>query len=189
MVEEGVLKSLESRADIKMLREKIQSLQNQTLQIAEEIEKTRKLVAENCEKYGPEVARISTEYERMKARSKEESQLIAENVKLDALKDILPILDNYLRAKKALQPETPREKEILHAYDQIFELLEKEIIGFGLTKIETVGNPYDYSMMEAVMRTASDYPEDVVCRELQIGYKMGSRCVRPAMVAVSSGSF
>lgn len=102
---------------------------------------------------------------------------------------MLPITDNYARAKKVFEPVTDaNEQKIVKTYDAIFNDFTKVIEGFGVTRVVSVGQPYDYNFMEAIMTAPStEYAADIVCTEYQIGYKMGAKCIRPAMVVVSTG--
>lgn len=62
------------------------------------------------------------------------------------------------------------------------------ISDFGVTRVESVGKPFDFNFMEAIMTAPStEYSPDIVCTEYQVGYKMGEKCIRPAMVVVSLG--
>ena len=59
---------------------------------------------------------------------------------------------------------------------------------FGVRRVKSVGEPFDFNFMEAIMTAPStEYKADIVCTEYQIGYKLGEKCIRPAMVVVSTG--
>ena len=69
-------------------------------------------------------------------------------------------------------------------FKQLFEALDKA----GLKKIETVGKEFDPNMHEAVMQTpTSEHPDNTVIDELQAGYMLADRVLRPAMVNVAVG--
>lgn len=139
--------------------------------------------------YGSEIARVKKEFTRMKERAIEESTEIVSKAKVDALKEVLPINDNYYRAKGLYQKtEEPRELEINRVYEDIFISFGKVIEDFGVTRVESLGQPFDFNFMEAIMVAPStDYSKDMVSVEYQAGYRMGQKCVRPAMVVVSTG--
>jgi len=139
--------------------------------------------------FGGEIARIKKEFARMKERAWEEASEIDNKAKIDALKEVLPITDNYARAKSLFVPsQTDKEGAILAAYDDVFRSFTAVIEGFGVTAVKSVGQPFDYRYMEAIMTApSSEYAKDLVCTEYQIGYRMGEKCVRPAMVVVSMG--
>lgn len=139
--------------------------------------------------YGSEIARVKKEFARIKERSYEEAAAISSAAKLAALKEVLPITDNYFRAKKVFEPlQSDGERLVLQTYDEIFSSFSKVIEDFGVTRVESLGQPFDFNLMEAVMTMPStEYAKDIVCTEYQVGYKMGDKCVRPAMVVVSLG--
>lgn len=139
--------------------------------------------------FGDEIARIKKEFSRIKERSVEEAVEISNKAKIDALKDVLPIADNYYRAKTVYEPLVlDGEKNVMAVYDKVFVDFMKVIEGFGVTTAPSLGQKYDYNFMEAIMTSPStEYAADFVCKEYQAGYMMGEKCVRPAMVVVSTG--
>ena len=139
--------------------------------------------------FGDEIARIKKEFSRIKERSVEEAVEISNKAKIDALKDVLPIADNYYRAKTVYEPiSLEGEKNVMAVYDEVFVDFMKVIEGFGVTTAPSLGQKYDYNFMEAIMTSPStEYAADIVCKEYQAGYMMGEKCVRPAMVVVSTG--
>ena len=139
--------------------------------------------------YGSEIERVTKEFKRIKERSYEESRELSKKAKADAIKEILPISDNFLRAKQIFEPlETQNEKDIISSYEGIFTSLGGIIEEFGVKRVESLGKPFDFNMMEAIMiQPSTEYPKDIVMIEYQVGYRMDDKCVRPAMVVVSSG--
>lgn len=103
------------------------------------------------QEYGSEITRIKKEFSRMKERFYEESRDINDKSKVDALKEVLPITDNYYRARQ-LFTQTPIESEgetnILATYDDIFKSFSNVIEGFGVTRIDSVGQKFDFNFME-----------------------------------------
>ena len=101
--------------------------------------------------YGSEINRIKKEFSRMKERFYEESRDINDKSKVDALKEVLPITDNYYRARQ-LFTQTPIESEgetnILATYDDIFKSFSNVIEGFGVTRIDSIGQKFDFNFME-----------------------------------------
>ena len=139
--------------------------------------------------FGGEIARIKKEFARMKERAWEEASEIDNKAKTDALKEVLPVTDNFPRAKSLFVPTlSEKEAAILQAYDSAFGKFTAVLEGFGVTRVKSVGELFDYNMMEAIMTAPStEYAKDTVCTEYQIGYRIGDKCIRPAMVVVSLG--
>ena len=168
---------------------KIESLKKSIEEVKENIKSEREDLAKLDAEYGSEIARVKKEFARIKERSYEEAAEISSSAKIAALKEVLPITDNYFRAKKVFEPlQTEGEQLVFNTYDEIFSSFNKVIEDFGVTRVESLGQPFDFNMMEAIMTLPStEYAKDIVCTEYQVGYRMGDKCVRPAMVVVSLG--
>lgn len=167
---------------IEELQATIQSVIEQRQQVGEEYDK---LDAE----YGSEIDRVKKEFSRMKERAVEEAVDATNAARASALKEILPISDNYARAKSLYDPlSNEKEQKIIEIYDGIFTSFQKVIEDFGLQRVESIGKPFDYKFMEAIMTAPStEYGPDIVTMEYQVGWKMEEKSIRPAMVVVSTG--
>ena len=175
--------------EIVKLRKKIDNLNSSITNIREERKIEEAELAKLEAEFGDEIIRIKKEFARIKERSIEEAVDISNKAKIDALKEVLPITDNYYRAKSVYLPITLEgEQKVMSTYDTVFADFMKVIEGFGVTTVTSLGQKYDYNFMEAIMTSPStEYAADLVCTEYQVGYKMGEKCVRPAMVVVSTG--
>lgn len=175
--------------EIERLMAKIETTQNEIDSTISQREKDEITLKELNSEFGEEIARVKKEFARMKERSYEEAHTETKEAKAKALVDVLPITDNFFRAKPLFEPqETDNEKAIMAAYEDVFEKFQKVIEDFGVTKVESLGQPFDFNSMEAIMTAPSaEYEKDVVCQEYQVGYMMGDKCIRPAMVVVSTG--
>ena len=99
---------------------------------------------------------------------------------------LIEVLDNFERAEKALENVDDIEK-----YKESFELLHKQVIDtltkLGMEPINAQGQEFDPNFHDAVMRTpTSEYNENTVITELQKGYKLGDKVLRPSMVNVAA---
>ncbi len=104
------------------------------------------------------------------------------------IRDLLPILDSFQQAVQNTADEKTATdgasmKGIRLIYDQLQSLIKKE----GVERMETVGKPFDPNLHEAVMQVPVEdgQPEEQVVEELQIGYTMHGKVLRPAMVKIS----
>ncbi len=131
--------------------------------------------------------RLQADFANFKKRTANEKLQISEVVKMDVLKNVLPVIDNFERALQIPQDKlTDDLKSFVDGYSMIYKqlvgVLEKE----GVTKIDAVGKPFDPNYHQAVMRVPSDeYDDDVVVEVLQEGYLLGDKTLRPAMVKVA----
>lgn len=176
-------------AAIEKLKNKNSELQTNIEATREEILAVEKQIVVLDEEYGSEITRIKKEFARIKERSYEEAVEISNKAKVDALKEVLPINDNWGRAKQLFEPlETEGETAVFKTYEEIFTSLTNIIADFGCEKVESLGQPFDFNFMEAIMtQPSTEFAKDIVSMEYQIGYKMGDKCVRPSMVIVSLG--
>ena len=128
--------------------------------------------------------RTAAEFDNYRKRMDRERRDLAEYAAADVIKDVLPILDNFERALQA--PATPEtdalRKGIELIHKQMLDLLKKR----GVTPIEVLGADFDPNFHQAVIHEASgDHREGEVMQELQRGYLLGDRLLRPAMVKVA----
>ncbi len=114
----------------------------------------------------------------------------AEKERLDALKlgremavsELLPVFDNLERAF-AHTPEELKDNNWVKGINVLERQLLDVLSNLGLKKIETIGQPFNPSTMEAV--SVEDGPgEEIVAEEIQSGYMLGDKILRPAMVKV-----
>lgn len=175
--------------EISRLIKKLEEVQQQINAVETEIKEEENQLEKLDQEYGSEISRIKKEFARMKERSFEEATEIANQAKVGALKEVLPITDNYFRAKSVFEPlQTDGEKLVAKTYDDVFSAFSKVIEDFGVTRVVSLGQTFDFNFMEAIMTQPSiDYPADIVCVEYQVGYKIGDKCIRPSMVVVSAG--
>lgn len=173
--------------EIDRLLKKIETTESEITATISQREKDDVTLKELDAEFGDEITRIKKEYARMKERSYEEAQAQTLEAKSKALSDVLPITDNFFRAKPLFEPqETDNEKAIMAAYEGVFEEFQKVLGDFGVVKVESLGQPFDFNTMEAIMTAPStEYEKGVVCQEYQAGYMMGDKCIRPAMVVVT----
>lgn len=154
-------KSSENNAELTALQEKYDTLNQQYLRLAADFENFRKRQEqerENLLKFGTE----------------------------NALKKLIEVLDNFERGKKALEKVEDCEK-VKESFDLVHKQVVDALTKMGLETIETEGKEFDPNFHDAVMQTpTSEHPEHTIINELQKGYKMGDKVLRPALVNVAT---
>jgi len=131
--------------------------------------------------------RVSAEFENYKKRTAREMADFKKYANQSLLRELLPIIDNLdLAIKAAAEASDSTDACLLDGV----ELTRKEILkvfeNFHVEPIDALGKPFDPNFHEAVMREESDeYPENTVVNELQKGYLMHDRLLRPSMVVVA----
>jgi molecular chaperone GrpE len=131
------------------------------------------------------LARLQAEFENARRRALREQQEFREFAQGDALKALLPVLDNFERALQVAPPEKAGDQfrsgvELI--YKQLRDTLEK----LGLRAIAAKGEPFDPRLHEAIeLVDTTEAADHEVLEELQRGYKLKDRLLRPAMVKVA----
>lgn len=127
--------------------------------------------------------RLQADFDNFRRRTRQEKEELSAVVAQNLIKELLPLLDNFERAMAA---DVAAEASSLRGgvdmiYKQFVTTLEKN----GMAKIEAVGQKFDPNFHEAVMRVADDSMEDdTIAEELQKGYSVCGRVIRPSMVKV-----
>ena len=128
--------------------------------------------------------RLQADFDNFRRRSAKEREEISAVVTQNFCKDMLPLLDNFERAMAAETKDVEAfQKGVEMIFTQFQEILKKN----GLEHIEAVGQKFDPNFHQAVMRVEDPEKEDdTVAQELQKGYMVKGRGIRPSMVQVVS---
>ncbi|MFS8900630.1 nucleotide exchange factor GrpE [Synechococcus sp. H60.2] len=162
-----------------------QDLSETLKQLQQELEITRQQLKEKEESY----IRLYADFENYRRRTQREKEEFSQKERQKFVLEILPVVDSFERAQQQLKLETDRERELHNSYQSVYRLLVECLKKMGVSRMKSVGQPFDPNLHEAIARQpSSEYPEDVVVVEYQPGYKLGDLVIRHAMVAVSSGS-
>ncbi|MEJ2090592.1 MAG: nucleotide exchange factor GrpE [Syntrophobacterales bacterium] len=129
--------------------------------------------------------RLAAEVENFKKRQEREISEVRQFANENLIKELLPVLDNLERAL-----EHSRQSEAPEALMEGLELVNQDflkVLGrFGITPLNSVGERFDPTYHHAVMEEEAPEVEDqTVLKELQKGYLLQNRLLRPAMVVVS----
>lgn len=130
--------------------------------------------------------RLAADFENYRKRQEHEREELLKFGTENALRKLLEVLDNFERARKALEniDDCAKVKESFDlVHKQVVETLKK----IGLEEIETTGQEFDPNFHEAVMQTpTSEQPEHTIVSELQKGYKYGDKVLRASLVNVAT---
>ena len=139
-------------------------------------------VQQQLEEAQQQALRLQADFANFRKRSNKEREELSDVVTQEILKDMLPILDNFERAMAAETKDVEAfQKGVEMIYTQFQETLKKD----GLEKIETEGQKFDPNFHQAVMRVKNpELEDDMIAQELQKGYVVKGRVIRPSMVQV-----
>lgn len=131
------------------------------------------------------LARLQAEFENARKRSAREQQEFREYATVDTIKALMPALDSFERALQATKEKSEFHNGVELIYKQMLDALQK----LGLRPIPAKGEPFDPRLHEAIeMVETNEVADQHVVDELQRGYKLKDRLVRPAMVRVARNS-
>ncbi|MHB9038351.1 MAG: nucleotide exchange factor GrpE [Armatimonadota bacterium] len=129
--------------------------------------------------------RTLADFDNFRKRQREETTRACDFARIEVISNLLPIIDNFERSVQAAEAQ--------HSYDalvegvsltlrQLHDMLTKQ----GVEPIESVGQEFNPELHEALMRVDSDeYPENTVVDELEKGYTLNGKVLRPARVRVA----
>lgn len=156
-----------------------------TAKESEQEQKNENALKEDYDKLNSQYIRLAADFDNYRKRQAQEREQLLKYGLEEALKKMILVIDNFERAKKTLT-----DCEDYMKYKEAFELLQKqvedELTKLGMERIEAEGKEFDPNLHEAVMQTpSSEQPEHTILQELQKGYKLGDKVLRPAMVNVA----
>jgi len=129
--------------------------------------------------------RLRADYDNLARRSRLDREAAEKYRAQNLLTELLPVIDNLDRALLAeanVEEPSPLYKGVDMVYRQLLDATARE----GLEVIEAVGQPFDPNVHQAVMQESdSEQQPGVVLKELQKGYKLKDRVLRPSMVSVN----
>jgi molecular chaperone GrpE len=136
--------------------------------------------------------RIAAEFDNWKKRSRKEQTEAVAQARESVLKDVLEIADNLERATGAQAQVGGKGAAVdgaavVKGVNLVLRLFQQKLERYEVRPFETVGQPFDPRVHEAISRVESDVPAGAIANELQKGYRIGERLLRPAMVSVSTG--
>ena len=132
------------------------------------------------------LARLQAEFENARKRAAREQQEYREYAVADAVKALLPSLDSF---ERALQAASPEAAEFHSGVELIYKQLQDALAKLGLRPISAKGEPFDPHLHQAIEMVETTQAEDhQVLEELQRGYKLKDRLLRPSMVKVAKNS-
>ncbi len=132
--------------------------------------------------------RIAADFDNFRKRQTRDQDDLKIQLTCSTLSEILPIVDNFERARQQLNPEGEEAQALHRSYQGLYKQLVEVLKQLGVAPMRVVEQPFDPSLHEAVMREPSDEKaEDIVIEELQRGYHLNGRVLRHALVKVSMG--
>ena len=141
---------------------------------------------EKYETLNNQYIRLAADFDNFRKRQEQERENLLKYGAENTVKKLIEVLDNFDRGAKAIETveDCEKVKECFNlAYKNFNDVLGK----IGLEVIPAEGEEFDPNLHEAVMQTPTDEkPENTIIAELQKGYKLGDKVLRPTLVNVAT---
>lgn len=140
---------------------------------------------ELAEEYQGRALRAQADFDNFRRRTLKEKEELAQYATSKLVTELLPVMDNFERAL-VTTPANPEFEAFTKGVNMIFRQLEGVLKAEGLKAMETVGQPFNPEYHQAIMQVESEeFEEGIVTEEIQKGYLLKDKVLRPAMVKVS----
>jgi molecular chaperone GrpE len=132
--------------------------------------------------------RIAADFDNFRKRQSRDQDDLKVQLVSKALTAILPIVDNFERARQQLKPESEEAQPLHRSYQGLYKQLVEVLKQQGVSPMRVVNQQFDPKLHEAVLREPSqEFNEDIITEELQRGYHLEGKVLRHALVKVSMG--
>lgn len=151
-------------------------------QLESQLEIARKEASDNYDR----LLRTTAEFDNYKKRTQREIEGIRKFATEALLSDLLLVVDNLERAIASSAGDSPGDESIVQGVTMTLSELLRVMKKYGVKPFTSVGEPFDPEYHQAFMQEETDrQPDNTVLNEIQKGYTLHDRLLRPAMVVVS----
>jgi molecular chaperone GrpE len=98
--------------------------------------------------------------------------------------EVLPALDNFKRALD-ITGNIKAQEDLIKGIALVLRQMQDALKKFGVEEIEAIGKPYDPNLHEAILQKEDKGLENMILEEMQKGYTLHGRVIRPSMVIIS----
>lgn len=156
-----------------------------TEESAEQLQAKIEALTAQVDDYAQRLARSQADFDNFRKRTIREKEELGKYASSKLITELVPVIDNFGRALDTL-PEGEGAESFVKGVQMIHRQFESVLQAEGLTAMNTVGEPFNPEFHQAVMQVESDeHEEGIVVEELQKGYMLKDKVLRPAMVKVS----
>ena len=158
----------------------------ETMDPTEEMEEKAESLKNEVAETHDRLLRLAAEFENYKKRSAREMNDFRKFANESFVKAMLPVVDNLDRAIESSINDKHENSSVVEGVNMTLREILKVFKQYGIKPFESLGKTFDPSLHQAVMQEDDEaYPENTVSKELQKGYMIHDRLLRPAMVVVS----
>lgn len=140
---------------------------------------------EKYETLNNQYIRLAADFDNYRKRQEQERESLLKYGAETTVKKLLEVIDNFERGVKAIETVEDCDK-VKECYNLAYKNFSDALSKIGVETVSAEGEEFDPNLHEAVMQTpCSDKPEHTIIAELQKGYKLGDKVLRPALVNVA----
>lgn len=156
--------------------------------LVEVLKKEKQQLTDEIETLKNQYIRLAADFDNFRKRQLQEKQDMFKSGTCETIKTFLPIIDSFDRAYVSFKTLDDLEK-LKESFNVLYRQIQDSLNKLQVTKIKTVGESFDPNFHEAVMREeTSEYKDSDIIMELQCGYMLEDKVVRPSMVKVATNS-
>jgi molecular chaperone GrpE len=165
-----------------------QAAENRADDAQEDLAEKLKLKEQEARENYDRLLRVSAEFDNYKKRASREMEEFRKYSNQSLIKEMLSVVDNLELAMNSANGHKDIDKGLLDGLAMTHKEIIKVFEKFSVKPISAMGQPFDPAYHEAVMQEETDeYPANTVINELQKGYLIHDRLLRPTMVVVAGG--
>ena len=152
----------------------------------EDLESKLNAAQEQAQENYDRLLRLSAEFDNYKKRTSREMRDVVRYANEKLLKELLGIVDNLERAIDSANQDTPSDASLVEGINLTLNEVLKILQRYDVQPVKALGETFDPAFHQAMMQQeVEDQPANMVVQEMQKGYVMHDRLLRPAMVVVS----
>ncbi|MGL5060003.1 MAG: nucleotide exchange factor GrpE [Microcoleus sp.] len=131
--------------------------------------------------------RLAADFENFRRRTQKEKEELDLQARCITIKALLPVIDNFERARSHIKPQNDGEMNIHKSYQSVYKQMVECLKQIGVSPMRPEGEQFDPNLHEALLSEPTDkHEEGTVIEELQRGYTLGDRVLRHAQVKVAA---
>ncbi len=144
-------------------------------------------VSQQADGHKAQSVRIAADFDNFRKRTQKERAELEFRAKRNAIAELLPVVDNFERARAQIKPANDGEMVIHKSYQSVYKNLVDSLKRLGVAAMRPEGQPFDPNYHEAMLREPTDEQADgTVLEQLVRGYLIDEQVLRHAMVKVAA---
>jgi molecular chaperone GrpE len=131
--------------------------------------------------------RLAADFENFRRRTQKEKEELDLQARCATIKSLLPVIDNFERARSHIKPQNGGEMNIHKSYQSVYKQMVDSLKQIGVSPMRPEGEQFDPNLHEALLSEPTDeHEEGTIIEELERGYILGDRVLRHAKVKVAA---